>query len=974
MKLEVVLSSKQRAAFVAALTDDFDSIASSLSKVDARDATSWKSHDVAMIKAAIENGCGFEQLNSTVHSLIRGWIADSGRQALQAMPVEKRGTSVLLGSLAKLLRDQGKLEESAPLFLEALAARRATLGDRHPATLTSMNDLAILRQAQGKLEEAESLFLEALVGRRETLGDRRPDTLLSITNLAGVLNDQGKLGQAEPLYLEALAARRETLGDLDQDTLCSIINLATLLSAQGKLGEAQPLYLEALAAYMETSGDRRPDTLRSINALAVWLRDQGKLDEARPLFLRALSAQRETLGHRHPSTLTSMNDLATLLRDEGDRDEAEPLFTEALTARRATLGDRHPATLTSLNDLATLLRSQGKLGEAGPLFREALAARRETLGDRHPATVASMISLATLLMDQGQLSEAEAMLREGLRASVETMGPDHPNTLATMSNLTAVLQKLGKPSSDADPQLLKLMVEQRRATADEHRKRLGDADPETLRTIDSLASLLARQGRLFEAEGLYHEALTGLQHVKGPRDEEALASLSGLAGVLGQLGKLQEAEKLLRQALLARQEAVGDSHPDTLSTMSRLAAVLESGCLGYNAADAPAKQAAAAAAEAESLLRGVLAAVKKAQGPEHADTLAAACSLLCFFVKSSKLAGVLDVLGTYPNAAGAKPTLGGVLPLHLAASETGSADIVQLLLQAYPDGFSARVPAGCRCKNGCSCDREGRGKLPLELAVAAGAHPAVVELFLAKDPLSLHAIVENDRYADLVSAAVRGDRTLASRSVDAENRPAIEKSTNACRLRILEALYFLARFELPHHVEPHHKSATCAVLFAREHGTERAARGSGPTDVALKFMRHRDQFERELRVRGWSENAIAAAEGATGSTFDTNAGGRVSVDQNLVVPVLRAYKLSEGAREDAESRGLAGGAGYCYLLVMKRAEQDLSAFIEHGSPSVEAARSVAKELGGCLQHMHECGLVHGEHPQLLRSMLARKPD
>ena len=44
--------------------------------------------------------------------------------------------------MAGLLYAQGKLDEAAPLSREALEAKRATLGDRHPQTLDSMNNMA----------------------------------------------------------------------------------------------------------------------------------------------------------------------------------------------------------------------------------------------------------------------------------------------------------------------------------------------------------------------------------------------------------------------------------------------------------------------------------------------------------------------------------------------------------------------------------------------------------------------------------------------------------------------------------------------------------------------------------------------------------------------------------------------------------------------------------------------------------------
>ena len=43
--------------------------------------------------------------------------------------------------------------------------------------------------------QARPLYDEALTARRETLGDRHPDTLTSIGNLGSLLQDQGKLDE-----------------------------------------------------------------------------------------------------------------------------------------------------------------------------------------------------------------------------------------------------------------------------------------------------------------------------------------------------------------------------------------------------------------------------------------------------------------------------------------------------------------------------------------------------------------------------------------------------------------------------------------------------------------------------------------------------------------------------------------------------------------------------------------------------------
>jgi len=91
-----------------------------------------------------------------------------------------------MGSLAGLLYAQGKLGEAEPLMRETLEIRRATLGPKHPDTLTSMSNFAALLHAQGKLADSEALFKETLEGRRAALGPQHPHTLITERLLAQV--------------------------------------------------------------------------------------------------------------------------------------------------------------------------------------------------------------------------------------------------------------------------------------------------------------------------------------------------------------------------------------------------------------------------------------------------------------------------------------------------------------------------------------------------------------------------------------------------------------------------------------------------------------------------------------------------------------------------------------------------------------------------------------------------------------------
>ena len=73
-----------------------------------------------------------------------------------------------------------------------MQARRETLGDRHPDTLTSIVWMGSLLQTMGKLEEAKLLYEEVLQGRKETLGDNHPHTLGAMSLLNSLLKQQGK--------------------------------------------------------------------------------------------------------------------------------------------------------------------------------------------------------------------------------------------------------------------------------------------------------------------------------------------------------------------------------------------------------------------------------------------------------------------------------------------------------------------------------------------------------------------------------------------------------------------------------------------------------------------------------------------------------------------------------------------------------------------------------------------------------------
>ncbi|CAK0842090.1 unnamed protein product [Prorocentrum cordatum] len=215
-RLHVVLSHADVNSFEELLTKHFDDIAGIVAGLDARKAQVSKPEDRDYILGQVrmvDGGLG--TVTSTVCSSLRGWLAEQGRKVLQSHHEDNGEQNIirLKHRVAKLLKAQGDLAGAEPLLREALQANREVLG--------------------GDLAGAEPLYREALQPGREVLGDRHPFTLTSVNNLAMLLKAQGDLAGAEPLFREALQARREVLSDRRPRTLTSVNNLAMVLQDQG---------------------------------------------------------------------------------------------------------------------------------------------------------------------------------------------------------------------------------------------------------------------------------------------------------------------------------------------------------------------------------------------------------------------------------------------------------------------------------------------------------------------------------------------------------------------------------------------------------------------------------------------------------------------------------------------------------------------------------------------------------------------
>lgn len=103
---------------------------------------------------------------------------------------------------------------------------------------------------------------------------------------------------------------------------------------------------------------------------------------------------------------------------------------------------------------------------------------------------------------------------------------------------------------------------------------LGPRHPETLMSMNNVATSLSHQGKYAEAEKVHLETLALHKEVLGKDHPDTLTSMNNVAQALSNQGKHTEAEKMHRMTLGLRKKVLGDKHPHTLMSVNNVANTL----------------------------------------------------------------------------------------------------------------------------------------------------------------------------------------------------------------------------------------------------------------------------------------------------------------------------------------------------------------------------------------------------------------
>jgi tetratricopeptide (TPR) repeat protein len=219
-------------------------------------------------------------------------------------------------------------------------------------------------------------------------------------------------------------------------------------------------------------------------------------------------------------------------------------------------------------------------------------------GDAQVVEVCGLASsYAFHFFHRGRWRDAERIGVHLLQLRNRVLGVEHPDTLTSVNNLASLYTSQGR-YGEAEPLLVGALEASERVLVVEH--------PDTLTSMNNLALLYASQGQYGKAEPLYERALEARKRVLGVEHPDTLTSMNNLAVLYESQERYGEAEPLFVRALEARERVLGVEHPDTLTSVNTLANLYSrKGRYG----------------EAEKLFGRALEARERVLGVEHPATL-----------------------------------------------------------------------------------------------------------------------------------------------------------------------------------------------------------------------------------------------------------------------------------------------------------------------------------------------------------------
>jgi len=328
----------------------------------------------------------------------------------------------------ELLAELGQVDEALVELRQTLAASQ-DLPEQNDLPSLIKGTLAIILRDQGKLEEAEQLAREALDWQLAHHSETYPNVLQTRALFSTILIERGRFAEAEGLLRQNLNMLRERFSEGSYKTRNTMVNLATALDRLGRDEESLALNAAALEMARKSFGPLHIQTLVAAGNHANRLAELGRTGEAEAVYREVITNSTEAFDPTHKLVLINRGNLAELLLNVGRLAEAETLARFCLDADLKALGESHMITLFAMDILGVALTRQNKLDEGQALLQEVYELKLKIIGEDNPYTWDSAAYLAEAKLKSGDSITARVLLREVVARRSKILGPDDPKTL-----------------------------------------------------------------------------------------------------------------------------------------------------------------------------------------------------------------------------------------------------------------------------------------------------------------------------------------------------------------------------------------------------------------------------------------------------------------------------------------------------------------------------------------------------------------
>lgn len=315
-----------------------------------------------------------------------GRLAESEAQYRRALahvsPSDRSAVHELETTLARVLRERGRMDESRRLLEDGLARAQALYGPDSRFVLRQHEALADLYLVMGDYRAAGAQFRTLLLKVVATEGEDSVAHSMALHNHAELLAARGDLAAAEQGYRRALRIRQARLGGDTPTALRAEVGLARFLINHGALADARRHLQHAgagLAARLPPDAPARVEV--AMAEVRLLIRD-GQLDRARER-LDALAGGVEDVRMR-----LGLRELAAVLAEaEGQTARAVAIRRQGIIAIQQLSSSNNAELARWRLELAKLEQARGNEAGAASLLEQALPVLREHWVAGAPALV-----------------------------------------------------------------------------------------------------------------------------------------------------------------------------------------------------------------------------------------------------------------------------------------------------------------------------------------------------------------------------------------------------------------------------------------------------------------------------------------------------------------------------------------------------------------------------------------------------------